>query len=119
LVSGDARFILASHIDRKNSRAFTTIQKVFDLFRQLYNNSNQQSAAKNALIILWMRIINEFFAFCAEFVKLASLAKILLSEWKYELNRKLITALRQIVLVYYLNEFRDFEGFWKACSTAH
>jgi hypothetical protein len=66
-----------------------------------------------------MRIINEFFAFCAEFVKLTSLAKVLLSEWKYELNRKLITALRQAVLVYYLDEFRDFEGFRKACSAAH
>jgi hypothetical protein len=66
-----------------------------------------------------MRIINEFFAFCAKFVKLASLAKILLSKWKYELNRKLIIALRQAVLVYYLNESRDFEGFRKTCSTAH
>jgi hypothetical protein len=66
-----------------------------------------------------MRIINEFFAFCAKFVKLTSLAKVLLSEWKYELNRKLITALRQAVLVYYLDEFRDFEGFRKACSAAH
>jgi hypothetical protein len=66
-----------------------------------------------------MRIINEFFAFCAEFVKLASLAKVFLSEWKYELNRKLTTALRQVVLVYYLNESRDFEGFRKACSAAH
>jgi hypothetical protein len=66
-----------------------------------------------------MRIINEFFAFCAEFVKLTNLAKILLSEWKYELNRKLITAFRQAVLVYYLNESRDFKGFQKACSAAH
>jgi hypothetical protein len=66
-----------------------------------------------------MRITNEFFAFCAEFVKLASLAKIPLLKWKYELNRKLITALRQAVLIYYLNESRNFEGFRKACSTAH
>jgi hypothetical protein len=66
-----------------------------------------------------MRIINESFAFCAKFVKLTSLAKVPLSEWKYELNRKLITALRQAVLVYYLNESRDFEGFRKACSAAH
>jgi hypothetical protein len=66
-----------------------------------------------------MRITNEFFAFCAKFVKLASLAKVPLLKWKYELNRKLITAFRQIVLVYYLNESRDFEGFRKACSTAH
>jgi hypothetical protein len=66
-----------------------------------------------------MRTINEFFAFCAKFVKLTSLAKIPLSEWKYELNRKLTTALRQAVLVYYLNEFRDFEGFRKAYSAAH
>jgi hypothetical protein len=94
LVSGDARLILALYIDRKTPRAFTIIQEVFDLFRQLYSNLNQQGAAKNALTILWMRIINEFFAFCAKFVKLASLAKVLLSEWKYELNRKLITAFR-------------------------
>jgi hypothetical protein len=33
LVSGDARLILAPHIDRKNLRAFTIIQEVFDLFR--------------------------------------------------------------------------------------
>jgi hypothetical protein len=66
-----------------------------------------------------MRITNEFFAFCAKFVKLANLAKLLLSEWKYEFNRKLTTALRQAVLVYYLDESRDFEGFRKACSTAH
>jgi hypothetical protein len=66
-----------------------------------------------------MRIINEFFAFCAKFVKLASLAKILLSEWKYELNRKLTIALHQAVLVYYLDEFRDFEGFRKACFAVH
>jgi hypothetical protein len=66
-----------------------------------------------------MRIINEFFAFCAKFVKLTSLAKVLLSEWKYELNRKLTTAFRQAVLVYYLNESRDFEGFRKACSATH
>jgi hypothetical protein len=66
-----------------------------------------------------MRIINEFFAFCAKFVKLASLAKVLLSEWKYEFNRKLITVFRQAVLVYYLDEFRDFEGYRKACSIAH
>jgi hypothetical protein len=46
LVSGDVRLILAPHIDRKNSRAFTTTQEVFNLFRQLYNNPNQQGAAK-------------------------------------------------------------------------
>jgi hypothetical protein len=66
-----------------------------------------------------MRITNEFFVFYAKFVKLTSLAKVLLSEWKYELNRKLIIAFRQAVLVYYLNEFRDFEGFRKACSITH
>jgi hypothetical protein len=66
-----------------------------------------------------MRIINEFFAFCAKFVKLASLAKVLLLKWKYELNRKLTTAFRQAVLVYYLNKSRDFEGFRKAYSAAH
>jgi hypothetical protein len=119
LVSDDARFTLAPYINRKNPRAFTITQEVFDLFRQLYNNPNQQGAAKNALTIFWMRIINKFFAFCAKFVKLASLAKVPLSEWKYELNRKLITTFRQAVLVYYLNEFRDFEGFRKACFTAH
>jgi hypothetical protein len=57
-----------------------------------------------------MRIINEFFTFCAKFVKLTSLAKVPLSEWKYELNYKLIITFRQAVLVYYLDEFRDFEG---------
>jgi hypothetical protein len=51
LVSGDARFILAPYIDRKNPRAFTTTQKVFDLFRQLYSNPDQQGAAKDALTI--------------------------------------------------------------------
>jgi hypothetical protein len=66
-----------------------------------------------------MRIINKFFAFYAKFVKLASLAKVLLLKWKYELNRKLTTAFRQTVLVYYLNESRNFEGFRKACSAAH
>jgi hypothetical protein len=66
-----------------------------------------------------MRITNEFFAFCAKFVKLTSLAKVPLSKWKYELNRKLTTALRQAVLVYYLDEFRNFEGFRKACSAMH
>jgi hypothetical protein len=66
-----------------------------------------------------MRTINEFFAFCTKFVKLTNLAKVLLLEWKYELNRKLITALRQAVLVYYLDEFRDFEGFRKAYSATY
>jgi hypothetical protein len=66
-----------------------------------------------------MRIINEFFAFCAEFVRLTSLAKVLLLKWKYELNRKLTIALRQAVLVYYLDESRDFEGFRKACFATH
>jgi hypothetical protein len=95
LVSGDARFTLASYIDRKNPRTLTTTQEVFDLFRQLYSNPDQQGgAAKDALTIFWMRIINEFFAFCAKFVKLASLAKIFLSEWKHELDCKLITAFR-------------------------
>jgi hypothetical protein len=66
-----------------------------------------------------MRFINEFFAFCVKFVKFTSLAKIPLLEWKYKLNRKLITAFRQTVLVYYLDESRNFKGFRKACSTAH
>jgi hypothetical protein len=119
LVSGDARLILAPHIDRKNPRALTTTQEVFDLLRQSYSNPDQQGAARDALTTLWMRTTDEFFAFCAEFVRLASLAKVPLSEWKYELNRKLTTALRQAVLVYYLDESRDFEGFRKACSATH
>jgi hypothetical protein len=51
LVSGDARFILAPYIDRKNFKAFTITQEVFNFFRQLYSNPNQQGAAKDALTI--------------------------------------------------------------------
>jgi hypothetical protein len=59
-----------------------------------------------------MRIINEFFTFCAKFVKLTNLAKVPLSEWKYEFNRKLITAFRQAVSVYYLDVSRFRVAVW-------
>jgi hypothetical protein len=71
LVSGDAQLILEPHIHPSNPLAFTTAQEVFDHLRLFFSDPDKVGTAKNALERLWMSNANNFYVFCAEFVKLA------------------------------------------------
>jgi hypothetical protein len=71
LVSGNAQLILESHIHPSNSLAFTTAQEVFDYLRLFFSDPDKVGTAKNALERLWMSNADNFYVFCAEFVKLA------------------------------------------------
>jgi hypothetical protein len=71
LVSGDAQLILEPHIHSSNPLAFTIAQKVFDHSRLSFSDPDKVGTAKNALKRLWMSNADNFYVFCAKFVKLA------------------------------------------------
>jgi hypothetical protein len=71
LVSGDAQLILEPYIHPSNPLAFTIAQKVFDHLRLSFSDPDKVGTAKNALERLWMFNANNFYVFCAKFVKLA------------------------------------------------
>jgi hypothetical protein len=95
------------------------VEQVLDLLRLSYSNPDEVSEAKDKLAALTMKGSDEFYVFCAEFVKLASFASTPLTEWKYELNRRLILPLRQLVLTKYLNKTIKFKIFQFACSETY
>jgi hypothetical protein len=72
LVSGDAQLILELYIYPSNPLAFTTAQEVFDHLRLSFSDPDKVRTAKNALERLWMSNADNFYVFCAEFVKLVS-----------------------------------------------
>jgi hypothetical protein len=119
LLTGDARSMLSSHLKHHNSLRFTTVEQVLDLLRLSYSNSDEVVEAKNKLAALTMKGSDEFYVFYAKFVKLASLAGTPFTEWKYELNRRLILPFRQLILTKYLNKAVEFEIFRFACSKTH
>jgi hypothetical protein len=59
---------------------------------------------------------DNFYVFCAEFVKLAGQAELPISQWKYELNRRLTIQLRLQVMRDYLTKIVTFEVFKQICS---
>jgi hypothetical protein len=87
------------------------MEQILNLLRLFYSNPDEVGEAKDKLAALIMKGSDEFYVFCANFVKLATLAGIPLTEWKYELNRRLILPLRQLVLIKYLNKTVEFEIF--------
>jgi hypothetical protein len=91
------------------------VEQILDLLRLFYSNPDEVSEAKNKLAALTMKGSDEFYVFCANFVKLASLAGTPFTEWKYELNRRLILLFRQLMLMKYLNKAVEFEIFRSAC----
>jgi hypothetical protein len=119
LLTGNARSMLSPHLKHHNPLRFTTVEQVLDLFRLFYSNPDEVGEAKNELAALIIKGSDEFYVFCAEFVKLASLAGIPLTEWKYELNRRLTLPLRQLMLTKYLNKAVKFETFRSAYSKTH
>lgn len=119
LVSGTAKTILAPQIDRNYPDPCTTTQEVFDLLRTSFSNPDSKGAARDQLAVFQMEPNVEFFEFCAEFVRLASVAGTAQSEWKYELNRRLTEQLRISVLSYYLDQSLNFQGFRAKCSASH
>jgi hypothetical protein len=62
---------------------------------------------------------NNFYVFCAKFVKLAGQAELLISQWKYELNKRFIIQLRLQVIRDYLTKTVIFEVFRQICSASH
>jgi hypothetical protein len=92
------------------------MEQILDLLRLFYSNPDEIGEAKDKLAALTMKDSDEFYVFCANFVKLASLAGTPLTEWKYELNRRLTLPLRQLILTKYLNKAIGFEIFRFACS---
>jgi hypothetical protein len=71
LVSGNAQLIFELHIHPSNPLAFTTAQKIFDHLRLFFSDPDKVGTAKNALERLWMFNADNFYVFCAKFVKLA------------------------------------------------
>jgi hypothetical protein len=119
LFTGDARFMLSPYLKHHNSLRFTTMGQILDLLRLSYSNPNEIGEAKNKLAALIIKESDEFYVFCAEFVKLANLAGTPFTEWKYELNRRLTLPFRQLILIKYLNKTVGFEIFRFACSKIH
>jgi hypothetical protein len=111
LFTGDARSMLSLHLKHYNPFRFTIMRQILDLFQLSYSNPDEVGEAKDKLAALIIKGSDEFYVFCAEFVKLASFASTLFTEWKYELNRRLILLLRQLVLTKYLNKAVEFETF--------
>jgi hypothetical protein len=119
LLTGDARFMLNSHLKYHNPLRFTIVEQVLDLLRLSYSNPDEIGEAKDKLAALTMKGSDEFYVFCANFVKLASFAGTPLTEWKYELNRRLILPFRQLVLTKYLDKAVEFKIFRSACSKTY
>jgi hypothetical protein len=71
--------------------AFTIAQEVFDHLRLFFSDPDKIGTAKNALERLWMFNADNFYVFCAKFVKLAGQAELSISQWKYELNKRFTT----------------------------
>jgi hypothetical protein len=71
LVSDDAQLILEPHIYPSNPLAFTTAQEIFDHLRLSFSDPDKVGTTKNALERLWISNADNFYVFCAEFVKLA------------------------------------------------
>jgi hypothetical protein len=88
LVFGDAQLILEPHIHPSNPLAFTIAQKVFDHLRLSFSDPDKVETAKNAFERLWMSNADNFYVFCAKFVKLADQAELFINQWKYELNKR-------------------------------
>jgi hypothetical protein len=80
LFTGDARSMLSPHLKHHNPLRFTTMEQILDLFRLSYSNPNEINEAKNKLAALIIKESDEFYVFCAEFVKLASFAGTPLTE---------------------------------------
>jgi hypothetical protein len=62
---------LEPYIHSRNPLAFITAQEVFDHLRLSFSDSDKVGTAKAALEGLWMFNTDDFYVFCAEFVKLA------------------------------------------------
>jgi hypothetical protein len=71
LVSGDAQLILEPYIHSRNPLAFITAQKMFDHLCLFFSDSDKVGTAKATLEGLWMFNTDDFYVFCAKFVKLA------------------------------------------------
>jgi hypothetical protein len=84
---------------------------VFDHLRLSFSDPDKVGTAKNALERLWMSNANNFYIFCAKFVKLAGQAELPISQWKYELNKRFITQLRLQIIRDYLTKTVTFEIF--------
>jgi hypothetical protein len=103
--------MLSLYLKHHNFLRFTTVEQILNLLRLFYSNFDEIGEAKDKLAALTMKGSDEFYVFCAKFVKLANFAGTPFTEWKYKLNRRLILPFRQLVLIKYLDKAVEFEIF--------
>lgn len=119
LISGTAAETLSPYTDPCHPSPYTTVAEILTLLRVSYSNPEREGIAKDQFTSLRMTTTDEFFTFCAKFVQLASTAKVPISEWKYELNKRLTKGLRLAALRDYLTPSVNFEQFRALCSAVY
>jgi hypothetical protein len=116
-VDREAADHLRPYLDKTNPLCATTAEKLFSKLDEVYKDPNRVEKARDKLRKLWMNPKDNFHTFHTNFIRLAYNAKIAKSEYKFELNSRLYTRLRELVIQEYTRPSMTFAEFISICST--
>jgi hypothetical protein len=111
LVEGEALENLSPMISDDHPDPLETTDAVFAFLDEIYNDPNRVAKAKNEFRELRMQPKQDFHKFHTEFIRLANLAQVPSSEWRYEFNHRLTPRLRSAAVGAFISDSCDFKFF--------
>ncbi|OJD09881.1 hypothetical protein ACJ73_10037 [Blastomyces percursus] len=108
-VGGEAADHLHPYLDEQAEEHVSTAQ-------ELFNDPNKKEKARDDLQELYLQHDSDFHEFQTKFLRLAREAKIPHDQYKFELNRRLYSRLRELVIQEYARQ-GTYHEFSKVCST--
>ena len=116
-VTGEAADHLRPLLDEEDPMLQAmTAHELFEKLKSIYLDPNRYEQAADDFSRLWMKDINEFQAFHTRFLRLALDSKVPTDRYKFEMNRRLHSRLRELVIAEY-NSSNSFTSFVNVCST--
>ncbi|KAL9615648.1 MAG: hypothetical protein Q9160_009356 [Pyrenula sp. 1 TL-2023] len=117
-VEGEAASYLYPYMearDREGQGVTTT--SVLRFLKDIYEDPNKRSNARDALRKLKMKYLQDFNTFQAEFTRLANEANLQQADWKEELHERLYDSLQVQMALYAYEEDLDFYGYCRKASS--
>lgn len=114
---GEASDHLKPRLRDDSPNKFQTAIEMLNYLEGIYRDPNQLQDAKTEFRRLRMHRTDDFHQFLTRFLHLAGESKLPETEYKYELNEKLLFDLQKLVIAEY-NSQSTFDAFSKHCSRA-
>jgi len=114
-IGGEAATHAEERFKEDATEPYETVEDLFEHLHMIYTNPNRLFTAKNEFKKLYIKKDQTFHDFYTKFLRLASEAKIAITDQKYELYTKLSFSLQKAVITNY-NSDNTVQEFAKQCT---